>query len=117
MSIYTNKTRNSENASQSENIIIIEENNLIIVDSYQKFKVNNTQLYPLDEQLIKKSALLKPILKNFSIHNSILDIGSSNGYFTYLANSMNYKKCDIVEHDKEFIDKINYINDKYHFPK
>ena len=114
MSIYFNKNRRSNRTSQSENIKKIENNDYTVIQSYQHFKINKSLLFPLDEQLIKKTNLLNPIIEKYSLYNSIIDIGSSNGFFIYLAKNL-YKKCYILEHDEEYVENINSINNKYMF--
>ena len=61
MNIYINSNRNSDNASQSESIDIREDNGITHVNGYQKYYINEITLQPLDEQLILKQNLLKPI--------------------------------------------------------
>ena len=114
MSIYFNRDRKTNNASQYENVNLTYNGEHTIINSYQSFIINNSLLTPLDEQLIKKTKLLRPIIEKYSIYNSILDIGSSNGFFIYLSREI-YKKCYILEHDTEYVKNILEINNKYNF--
>lgn len=114
--IYYEKNRNIY-SSQSECLHIKDADGYTAVDGYQHFYINKTTLIPRDNYLIIKNNILQNLLMNFSHYENVMDIGSSNGYFTYLASSMPYKNCYAVEHDKEYVDGIKYINDKYNFDK
>jgi hypothetical protein len=113
MSIYFNTNRKNNNSSQQEKVKLIHSDIFSTVDSYQIFNINKTLLEPIDNQLKLKSNLLKPILEEIVFNDSFLDIGSSNGYFTYLAKKLGFKKGTIVEHDTEYTDNILEINNKY----
>ena len=113
MSIYFNPNRKNHNSSQEETVNLIHSDFFSTVDSYQKFNINKTLLNPIDNQLKLKSNLLKPILEEIVLNDSFLDIGASNGYFTYLAISLGFKNGTIVEHDNEYTNNILEINNKY----
>ena len=113
MNIYINSNRNSDNASQSESIDIREDNGVTFVNGYQKYYINEITLQPVDEQLILKQNLLKPIFEQLSIYDSFVDIGASNGYFTFLAKMCGFKNVTCVEHDVEYIKYINIVNERY----
>lgn len=111
--IYVNPHRNSKNASQQETVKLEENTDYTKVNSYQKFNINNELLEPLDEQLILKSNTLKQTIEDLSVYNSFLDIGASNGYFTFLSKKLGFKENTILEHDTEYTDAIKSIIQKY----
>ena len=106
MKTYIDKTRNlNSNGSQSEKPSIIINNNDIIVNGYQKFTINKTNI--IYEK--NKYNILKDILTNLkSSCNSITDIGCSNGLLSFISNNLGYNVLSL-DHDRECIEIINKI--------
>jgi hypothetical protein len=106
MKTYIDKTRNlNSNGSQSEKPSININNNDIIINGYQKFTINKTNIiYEKDKYNILKNILID--LK--SSCNSITDIGCSNGLLSFISNNLGYNVLSL-DHDSECIEIINKI--------
>lgn len=113
--IYSNSNRNNKNASQQENVELINCHGYTTINSYQSFNIGSSQLEPIDEQLKLKHNILQPIINDYSIYNTFIDIGASNGYFTFLANKLGFSETSALEHDSEYTNAINLIKNKFNF--
>jgi hypothetical protein len=113
--IYSNPNRLNKNSSQQENVILNQYDNYIHLNSYQCFNIGSSILEPIDEQLKLKHNILQPIINDYSIYNTFIDIGASNGYFTFLANNSGFTETSALEHDSEYTNAITIIKNKLNF--
>lgn len=103
ISIYKEKNRNNI-GSQSEIPILKKNNNFLIIDGYQNFKISSSNIIYFSK--IGKYDIIKNLLVKYSKKcNSIIDIGCSNGLVSFLANNNNYNVY-ALDHDIECINVI-----------
>ena len=98
----------TDNLSQNEypNLKIF--TNYIQVSGYQSFDINSENVYNPKRKLKKKSKLITEFIDNNQKLNSMIDIGCSQGYYSFYSYFKNMK-VNLIEHDPEYVKQLTFI--------
>lgn len=101
--------------NQSENPKLSFKDGTFKVEGYQTFNINKLGLHNPKRKLLKKSTEIKKIIKkNQKNCHSLLDVGCSQGYYSFYANFKNYRVTSI-EQDPFYFKQVKKINTKLGF--
>lgn len=103
------------NVNQSEYPKLTYKNGTYYVQGYQSFEIDKKKICNPRRKLLKKCFVVKSVIDNNQKNcKTLLDIGCSQGYYSYYANFKNYLVTSI-EHDPNYVNQMKTINKKLDF--
>lgn len=99
-----------KNMNQRESPKLILRKRRFLVKGYQTFEIDSQNIYNPQRKLLKKSKIIRKIIRKYQRKcQTLLDIGCSQGYYSYYAYFKKYQVTSI-EHDPMYVKQLDTIN-------